>query len=759
MAKNENQPPVTVRLLQDPGKEANLNAFVVDTYGKIIEAVPFKGKEATLKSTQDALSGDSKVYIAQAIPKEIADKANERMLLKAGAYEAVRNFAGNFIDVYKIPTGILTRPWFWNNCLITGHLNKDFIIDGQVRNQPVCNARVHICEVETELIWPYIPIYKRRIPDWVINEIGEKFKHIHEIIVIPPIPDPIGPVSHMKRNVALSSLTNTSSLTNSSSTINNRLRESVKIQSLPPMQDQVLSAMTSGSIATIRRAMVNYHEILYPYFCLWPIYWPYIYTCDEETIVYTDCNGHFEMWENTLTEDGPLNIYIWVEVWINGHWVTVYRPPIPCYTWWNYACGTDINIRLTDSRVNPCDCSIDGGPADAVWFRSIGQSASALHIEQNKFSTIILQGATLKNGGCTDLIEGQKISPFGSGLALKIFCGANIFNAGVTHYRWKTTMLTDANQGSVSRSPAFITGNVSRPYLVKMSTTHYETHVCSLGNEGSNIDPAYRIPHHNVTAEPVGSLQDPLDGGRQPEWTDIFFDSAYIDSHSLTDGVYQFELELLKKAGSSFVVVPVAKPTYQVSEFNSIGNNQDAPNDYLTINGAGKAISYKMNVRIDNAACVGDIHDAELVLVPGPNVFSGPCGFIHYTDTAQDVKISFEASHPRNFARFVFGIVKGNNTAPQPTGVNQSGYVLSSIVGGYSLSGVVFSENFTVLFLLSGCKGQAAFSENLHVLALATDGTHRLEGFDYQYHDFITNTDINVNYDAYDVNAFALSNT
>ncbi len=73
----------------------------------------------------------------------------------------------------------------------------------------------------------------------------------------------------------------------------------------------------------------------------------------------------------------------------------------------------------------------------------------------------------------------------------------------------------------------------------------------------------------------------------------------------------------------------------------------------------------------------------------------------------------------------------------------------------FSLSGGIFSKNFTVLELLNGCPGQAAFSENLHVEALATDGTNRLYGFDY--HDIITNTDRN--YDAYDTNAFALSNT
>ena len=71
------------------------------------------------------------------------------------------------------------------------------------------------------------------------------------------------------------------------------------------------------------------------------------------------------------------------------------------------------------------------------------------------------------------------------------------------------------------------------------------------------------------------------------------------------------------------------------------------------------------------------------------------------------------------------------------------------------MSGGIFGADFTVSGLLNGCPGQAAFAENLHVSALATDGTNRL--YAYDYHDSVTNTDRY--YDAYDTNAFALSNT
>ena len=713
----------------------HLKVYVTNADGKIIESAGFKGHEAYLQTSKDVLDGGAKIYVSQ----DIGTKANannpERALLKSGAYEAVKNFdkvsksdfSHDVLNIYRIPSSLFI-PINFGSCLIKGHVSKFFQIDGQWKKLPLCDLRVHICEVETELRWPYIPIYYRQIPDWVIQEIGQKIVDLHAPVVSP---------INKKANIALNTpIIKTDMPLSSLGSTTRQLKSVSPTKDLQTLPHHVLSVMKTGSADLIRQSMVDYHDLLYPYFCLWPIYWPWIYTYDEETIVKTDCNGHFEMWENTLWEDGQLNIYIWVEANINGQWVTVYKPTLPCNTWWNYACNTEINITVTDRRVSPCDCGIEG-PVDAVWFRSIGTGAAALHIEQNLLSTISIQSASLKNAGCTDLIQGTgiNVSPFGGTLSLELFCGANIFNAGVTHYRWKTRMVADANQNPVSGSHTIVPGEVSRPYLVKMSATHYETHSVSLGLEGSGTDLAYRLPHHDVTLEPIPVTDLPL----SPEWTGLFFDSAYIDSNSLTDGVYELTLELLQKQlNGSFLLIPVPKATYQVSEYNNIGSSQDAPNNYLVINAGNstKADAFKMNVRVDNAHTVAKIHDVRL---NETGALSGPCGFIHYDNVNQHAHLSFEASHPRNFATFGYGVVKGNNT--QSTGVAVSGYVLSSVGGFTHVSLTDFAEDVTVAQLLGTCPGQAAFSENLSVVALATDGSNQL---------YI--------YDSGDVNAFALTN-
>jgi len=739
--KKEEQSPIVIKLSKNAGIKAteNLHVYVVNTGGQIIETVQFRGNEAVLTSAKANLAGQNKVYIAQALPAEMkASEKNELSLLKMNAYEVVKNFTGNEINISRLP-GIVIDPFPFHNCLVTGHVNKNFTIDGQVQNLPLC-MRVHICNVETELRWPFLPIYYRSIPDWVLQEIAQK------IVNFPPKPTPPDPpVNFVKVNLPLSSLT-------ARSLIQNQVKAVPSI-TLP---ENVLNNLNSGSADTIRQTFIDYHYLIFPYFCLWPFYWPWIYVSTELSAVTTDCNGHFEAWELTFGKQA-LNIYIWVEASINGQWVTVYRPPLPCNTLWDYQCNTDINITVTDSRVTPCNCGIEG-PADAVWFRSIGDSASALHIQQGP-STVNIQGVTVNNEGCTDVISlpyvtnpAGAVSPFGGGLIFQLFCGANIFAAGVTHYRWKYTGIADANLNSIPTAfqvTTIIPGSVSRPYLVKLSATDYETHYVNLGAVGTAPDIAYIIPNQDITLQ---TLNPPSDASLDPTWEDIFFDSAYLDTTTLTDGLYSFELELLsQEASGSFTVVSVNRQTFQVSQANLILDTQDAPDNYLNpvipdpINPVAASLSF--NVRIDNAPCVANIQDAQL---EETGALSGPCGFIKYTETSQHVNLSFEASQPRNFATFNYGVVKGNNTVP--TGINPQGFVISS-VGGFTLSGGLFSADFTVQSLLNGCVGQAAFSENLYVASTATDGTYRLSGFDY------TAGSTNYYYDASDVNAFALSNT
>jgi hypothetical protein len=738
--------PVTVQLKTEyeAGKIEKLNAYLLDEGGGLAEAAPFKGNTATFKSPRNKFDGRSKIYIAQAFPKENTGLINERTLIKAGGYQAVKNLVGNNILITKLSNTVFNPPVF-GNCLIKGQVSKNFMIDGKWTNIPLCDLRVHICEVETELEWPYIPIYYQYIPDWVIQEIGQKIQNLHLAVqpsaIHPPVPDPGPLLQGNKVNRPMSSLGAINLL--APAKLRKAMVGDMTSSSLQRLSADVIDALTLGSIDSRKKAFSDFHDLIIPYICLWPVYWPWIYTYDEDTIVSTDCNGRFEMWENTYSEDAPLNIYIWVEAFINGAWVTVYKPNLPCNTWWNYSCGTELNITITDARVSPCSCSQEG-PGDAFWFRSIGDAGGALHIEQDISHARTIQGAPFPNAGCTDIIGYDWISPFAGGINLEVFAGQNIYNSGtgVTHFRWKATRIANENLTPIPlgwQTPVILNaaGKISREYMVHLDTFHYHSFNLDIAPDGSGDNIAFRIPNQNISLEPSILAAHP---GKVPFvdifWRDIFWSGGYIDSNSLANGLYRFDLELGKYDGSgNFVVTAVDPNTFQISEYGNLDNSQNPTTPFLNMSG-GQARNFTMLVRIDNAHCNAHIEDAVLIETLAK---SGACGFIQYTNTNQHVRLSFEASQPRNFAYFVYSVIKGNHTVP--TGINPAGYVDTS-VGDFALTGGVYWDDLSVLSLLNGCPGQAAFSENLYVYSIATDGYRRLN-----------------EYDASDVNAFALSNT
>lgn len=728
--KKSEEKPVTVKIKSgntEALKDAHL--YVFDKGGQLIETAALKSGEATLKIRAEDVEGNTQMIIGPVLPKEFKGRElNPILLKKMGGYQpSIHLNVDNEIQIIGLPK--FPFP-FWDWCLVTGILTKTFDIDGQNKALPVCDARVHICEVDRIRWWWW------RIPPYIIDELGKRLQQVilNPNIVIPPHgpgPDP-GP------------LMSTSEL---------RVGSGMKMKLMPQNELKTFSAATSilpenvqngllsSSTDIVRDTIYNNFHLLHPYLCLWPWFWPYFYISSEIATVYADCNGRFNYEYLNFTNDK--DIYVWVEVCINGQWVTVYRPPLPCNTWWDYTCGSDINISITDPRVMPCGCSqhLQG---ELVWFRSIGEYATALHIEQGDSNTVNIQGVPFPNVGCTDISNNNRINPFGSSLYFKLLFGDGLPTAGITHYRWRKTNLKDAALNNVLfPGTMVVNGLVQKTYFVittdGLGHMHFETKAVTLGAEGSGQNIGYRIPHWDIYQDPGVPAADKL---LTIQWTSPDFWSASLDSNSLSDGLWRFDLELLKRNGAGvFQVVEVPKQVFQVSDYSNSGNSIDAPNTYLNIDtgNLSKAFNLQIKVRIDNALCYANIQDANIT-VNGITEYSGNCGFLHYTDVNQVVHISFIASQPRNFATFKFQVLKGNNTDPITPSIDQSGYVISS-VGLYTLSGGIFNDNVPVSQLCGSCP-QAAFAENLYVYSLATDGTRRLS-----------------EYDASDTNAFALSNT
>ena len=643
---------------------SNLRAYLVDGAGALIASARFDGIYARLPAATAVKS--PRLFIGPSFPENIPEaKIDAFALSQVGAYQ-ISPGAGETLVANLPPNLILPPPFHF--CNVEGNVTNALKVGGLTQSGPVCKAKVHIDTVDWYWRWP---VWLRPV---VPLPIIEQLQTLITVRRAQP--------KHMTTAAP------------------KRLPVAV--------EDQILAANQSN----IHEIIAVNSDIIYPFICYYPIFWPWFYRIVEQEVVYTDCNGHFDAW---LLQFGTAaeNIYVWVEASINGNWVTVYNPPFPCNTLRNYACGTDINISLANAAIPPCNC--DTGVIDGtVWFTAIGSSAIASTIQQNLTSTSL----TIANAGCTNIFNADQLSPFGSTLALGLAAGTSL---PATHYLWSWVQLDSS--GSPVGSPTPITGAISRYFLWELPDGSWEPGAVPLQQTDSDGNIAYILPNEDITV---------YTSNNNAQWDSFNFISAYLDSTKIPSGaVIQLSLQLLNLEGGVFTPVAVPTNTFQVSNSTNTGTGYDgsspAPSEYLAYSG-GDVSAFTLIVRIDNSAVTASINDAWLLNafgneIPGGN--SGPCGFIEFTSTSQNVSLSFVASEPFNYATFAYDLYKGSTGLIGSAG----GYVfdtapLFTLPGApnFTLAGGTYTDKPTVLALLSGC-AQAAFSENLSVSSLATDGS------------------------------------
>jgi len=471
--------------------------------------------------------------------------------------------------------------------------------------------------------------------------------------------------------------------------------------------------------------------LFHAYFCYIPWLWPYFYRSDEVKLVYTDANGAFDTTFRYIDNGDKPDLYFWVEYLINGVWTTVYRPSIPCHTYWNYVCGSAITIRVTDPRVRwECNDIIDG---DIVWIKTIGSSASVSHIQQtNGFSSI--QGKSFNHIGLSDVLgvssitANNKLSPFGGNLHFVVQFGSGLPSNGMYYYRWNYRRLRNADlspslplhaPASLHQGQALYK-SYTYEYYDALLQKHFGQNSFKLGpNLVNGKDDLYIIPPAMPASAPVNAVE------MSPLWDQNTL-TVDVDSTRFEDGLYEFSLEFFDKNGNSLTALP--RQLFQVPHYATFAPSVNAPDEYLVLNGAG-ADAFKMNVRIDNRKCEADIFK---IKVNGAEVTSDCCGFVPYPAGA-NVEIAYRAYHANNLATFDFVVQKGTcDDSSQQTLTNASAMVIGD-TNGYVRDGFsIYRKSFSPAQLLGVCAegGKAAYAENLNVATLATNGYSRLTYLD-----------------------------
>ena len=719
----------------------------------------------------------SRLFFGPAIPDEQKTGAKPTLVTmkRINAYEPVWSYSPRVqrYDIMAIPNHLI-KLWLLCRCTVRGKVVKPVTINGVTYEKPVCHARVHICEVDR------ITLLIPKLPDLVIDRWRlELIKLIREPIRWPiPIPDPPpdfvfdpgvidpSPINIAKMNRSAESQGNGFSFSEvmfnpqpdppRPGDIRSRIEKvALNPQPLPPkvtkpalenigsisgfdpqpeppgvrqIPKSLLNALQTNSRANLRAALIENIKWLRPYFCIWDWLKPYWYKCDEVAVVLTNHQGKFEVpiWY-PCTGDKP-DLYFWVEFSIGGVWTTVYHPSVRCSTYWDYQCGSQVTIRVTDPRVPWCD-PIPDPVGKQVAIMSVGRNVSIIEIKRQ--STGASEGLTTAN------------EPFGGSCEPVVWFGDGLIPAGITHFRWSYRRLGSSGSWTALDSP------VVRHYgeILADSTLTFKPFL--LGPDpsfaGQNIF-KIRPKDPPMGAGVVSSSWAPEVDSRSNTA------SGYFLSHLLSGGnaaigagKYELRLEFFHADGTpvNLTTEGVLLKTPTIPAPFGIGTvpTRQIPTDaafpfdpmeeHVIRNGSGNIVAFRMVLHIDNNPCVSAI---DSVSVNG-NV-AGPCGFIDYKPLSPNpadrtVHVGFTARHPNNFATFSFYISKGSvgviESTGGPTGPTYPGPYLRSPASHFTRDILATTRINAVI----PCPdGRAAFSENLYVAAMAQDGYSRLSYLD-----------------------------
>ncbi len=625
----------------------------------------------------------------------------------------------------------LWQFWIWCVCRIRGQVVKPVTVGGVTYELPVCHARVHVCEVDP---WP---ILIWRLPEDVLARIRLELIRIARWPWPWPPPPPDGPWPgpgpdpgpyRFDPAVLVPSPTNIAGLQAgplgvvASATAPRVMERAAPGSALPqaprvatsesrmtlspafPLEIQ--SALVSEALLPLRQAIINNPSIIQPFFCWWPWIWPWL-ICEPVAVLTTDGQGRFDTLFWYLCADTP-DLYFWVEYCIGGTWTTVYAPPVRCATYWNYACGTEVILRVTDPRVPACGTA-PTIPGAVLAVMTIGNNESVSQL-QDAFPDPAKEGLT-KDG-----------RPFGGSLEPHVLFGNALPGAGVLYWRWSYRRLGTTAWTALDWA-------VVRHYLDDSNPLVPVIKDVELGPQ--TVGTSQNLFRLQDPLPPVGAWTPQVDA--REDTASGFFRSWLLDGGNalLGAGKYELKLELFDPAGNLINLTDhgiglfVPDPSVDAPFGPTNPPLIPAPARNLLLDTNGKVVAFRMVLTVDNNPCQSDIYD---VTVDG--VAAGLCGFIDYP-AGSSALIQFLARHPNNFATFDFEVSKGSSGIVPIT--SASGPVGASPLNGFVRNpSSMFAKFVPVADLVGSCPGgKAAFAETISVWALATDGWNQLSYLDH----------------------------
>ena len=727
----------TIKFEGRPEKPINLMMYAFDEKGEAIAAAKVEGNLASLTLTDDQAKR-ARIVFAPAPAEGVKERrVNIDQVQRRQAYLPEWKFNPRIrkYELLPIPE-IFWKYWWWCKCQVKGKIVKKVTVGTTTEEWPVYLARVHICEVDP--LW----LILKRLPDREILHLRDDLmKEVGNPIPQPPEPPVLfekGLIDPSPENVARMNMELPIRL---KAPVPERPPRRVVVSKKLEIPAGLRTTLSSTSAETVRATLATKIQLIRPYLCRWRWIWPFL-RCDEVAVVETDKQGQFDADVWYLCGGDHPDIYFWVEYQIGSAWTTVYHPPMICYTYWNYACGTEVVIPISDPRV-PWYVDPISVPGKQVAVLSIGHDISIKEIKRVTAAA---------DEGLTETGE-----PFGGSLEPTVWFGDGISGSGITHYRWSYRRLTKADGTVVADVWHAVDYRVVRHYGEIWADGTLVFKPFMLGPDPDIPGAAlFKLQPKNppINAGVVSVAWAPQIDARE-NTASAFFLSHLLEGGNPKEaaGKYELKLELFRYNSVAHVVNRVNLTDEGVLLKTPIGNapfgagvvpTRVVPHDPLFApdmedriireGPSNKIVAFRLVLHVDNNPCEAEIYPVKVSgAAPGTWETVGTCGFLRYklAPPAQAL-LSFRAAHPNNFARFVFTVVKGSTgyvtaaCAPSNPSVAWTSLPLvkdNPVNGFIRDASSVYTKEVPVSGLVGACPdGTAAFGENLSVYPLATDG-------------------------------------
>ncbi|HVR68295.1 MAG TPA: hypothetical protein VMT98_16730 [Verrucomicrobiae bacterium] len=680
-------------------KAPEVSAYAFSSEGRLLATASVDAKGSAILKVPGARNvARLRVLVGPKVDKDAADFND---LIRRGAQEKhlrVDAKAARF-DVELTIFPDIWRCWLWGFCFVRGNLNKRVLVGGQYENFPVCNATVEVYEVDP--IWIIIP----KLPDLVLDR-------LRHIIVDPrPIPIPVPEPGPDPAPFARAAMLQEQA----------EFRHRLDADSADTLRQIAQStdlryAAQLGSKLQFQQALIDNAKLVRPLLCL---FYPLLVTKQLVATAQTDECGHFQtlFFKGCHNPDTP-DLYFKAKQKLFGFFdVYVYAPtPVACYTWWNYACGTEVNLFTSSPWAHTCSpCPPVVGPdGKNRWVAFLAIGAHGLN---NIYGTAqdLAGSTTPANIGLT-----QAGAPWGSMLLPRLEFSNDLEAAGVRYYQlsWR--------KGS---SGAFLPliGQVHHYYRHDVSTPTGNMPAWTpelLGpipvddGAGHEVPNMFKIPYPSVapagvwdTPPDINEIKEHFASAKFPSVEiapGMHYDATGTLVGSDTSGKYEIKVDLFDNHGQPVNIgalgIVYAVPT------DPDGTGTVNTVDASTL-GLVSGNSMVITLHVDNNGCFADIAAPTIAATPADPC----CGVLKY-HAGDSVTMAWQALHPHNFATYSFGVVRGIQSV-----ISESGPVAASTSPKVQTVDHLLNDNLPVGCPVDGCT-VAGFSENLYVDGTASDG-------------------------------------